>query len=62
MKEKVKFTLSWTMPWIAGALFTVGYTGPPPGFEEWSWYEMIGYWLLHYFLWPLILGAELSPK
>ncbi len=56
-KVDVKVALSWGIPWLAGMLFTIGFSPYQPGLD--LGHQMLQ-WLLYFIAWPLILGRRLG--
>ena len=59
-KDQNSSNISWVF-WIAGFLFTVGFTGllSDPQFNMANWWEKILVGIVVYILWPLFLGSYL---
>jgi hypothetical protein len=56
-KVNVKVALSWGLPWLAGTLFTIGFSPYPADLDLWG---RVGQWLFYFVARPLILGRKLG--
>ena len=56
-KVNVRVVLSWGIPWVAGMLFTMGFSPFPSGLDLGG---QVGQWVFYFFAWPLILGRKLG--
>ena len=56
-KEQAKINFSWTPFWVAGWLFTLGYT--LADFEGVEWWVTVPMIIISYFAWPLFLGNSI---
>jgi len=56
-KVNVRVVLSWGIPWVAGMLFTMGFSPYPSGLDLGG---QVGHWVFYFFAWPLILGRKLG--
>jgi hypothetical protein len=61
-KTNVVVKLSWLVPWIFGWLFTYGYVGLAHDYATWTIWKKLSEMILSFFLYPLILGWELSGR
>jgi len=56
-KREIEVKINWTIPWMAGFLFTLGYSGMMLNLSFW---EQLITGIFVFIFWPIILGGILS--